>query len=65
MYIVERERLLGYTIGKPSRFARMVVMRVDVENGGDSTLIDREVLASNYREATKEDEERFSIKLEI
>lgn len=65
MYIVRDENTLGYTIGEPSdgKPVRMVVMRVDIMAGGDPTLIDRETLAINYREATKEDEERFKIHL--
>lgn len=65
MYIVRDENTLGYTIGEPSdgKPVGMVVMRVDIMAGGDPTLIDRDTLAINYREATKEDEERFKIHL--
>ena len=63
-YIVESENLFGYVIGEPNKitgYVGMVVMAVDVEKGGESTMIDREVLATNYREATKEDFENFGI----
>lgn len=65
MWIVADEKLLGYTIGRPSAagFTKMVVQRVDVAKGGDPTLIDRTTLVMDYRKATKEDEERFLIKL--
>jgi len=65
MYIVEKERLLGYTIGNPNEngFVRMSVLSVDVTKGGDPLLLHRTTLATDYREATKEDEERFLYKL--
>lgn len=65
MYIVEKERELGYTIGEPSenKPVSMVVIAVDVKNGGDPTLIDRSTLATDYREATKDDEKRFNVKI--
>lgn len=63
MYIVKDENTLGYTIGmiRENKPVSMVVMRVDVEAGGDPLLIDRTTCAVNYREATKEDEERFKV----
>ena len=63
MYIVKDENTLGYTIGtiRENKPVTMVVMRVDVEAGGDPLLIDRTTCAVNYREATKEDEERFQV----
>ena len=65
MWIVANEKLLGYTIGRPSAagFIKMVVQRVDETKGGDPTLIDRTTLVMDYRKATKEDEERFLIRL--
>ena len=63
-YIVENENLLGYVTGKPDKAAKvvsMVVMRADVEKGGDPTLVDRKTVATNYRNATKEDFENFGI----
>jgi len=64
MYIVADENKLGYTIGKPSKkIARMVVMAVDYIKGGDPTLIDRETLAINFREATLEDEQKFKVRI--
>lgn len=65
MYIVEKERLLGYTIGEQSdnKPVSMLVMVADVEQGGDPLLINRVTLAVDYRKATKEDEERFKVRL--
>lgn len=63
-YIVESENLFGYVIGEPNKttgYVGMVVMAVDVEKGGEPTMIDREVLATAYREATKEDFEHFGV----
>ena len=63
-YIVESENLLGYVIGETNKitgYVGMVVMAVDVEKGGEPTMIDREVLATDYRAATKADFERFGI----
>jgi len=63
-YIVKDERELGYVLGiNENGFARMEVMAVDVINGGDPVKIGRTTCATNYREATKEDEERFSYNL--
>ena len=65
MYIVKDENTLGYTIGtvRENKPVTMVVMRVDVEAGGDPLQIDRTTLAFNYREATKDDEEWFKVNL--
>lgn len=62
-YIVEKESLLGYVTGEPNaaNLVRMVVMAVDVPKGGDPILINREYLAADYREATKEDFEHFCV----
>ena len=66
MYIVRDENTLGYTIGSTeSKNLSIVVMAVDYMSGGDPTLIDHETLAAEgtWREATKEDEERFKVHL--
>lgn len=68
-YIVENENLLGYVTDKSvylwsdkaAKVVSMVVMRADVEKGGDPTLVDRKTVATNYRNATKEDFENFGI----
>ena len=65
-YIVAGGNTLGYITGtqepgkKPVSF---VVMAVNVEAGGDPTLIDRETVATDYRPATREDENTFNIHL--
>lgn len=63
MYIVKDENTLGLMVGQPhkSGCVRMNVMAVDYMKGGDPLLINHQVLAFNYREATKEDEERFKV----
>ena len=66
MYIVEDENVLGYTFDNLTvkrDFIRMNVIAVDVLKGGDPILINHTILAINYRAATKEDEERFFIRL--
>lgn len=62
-YIVDNENLLGYVTGNPNAANQvgMVVMAVDVLKGGEPLLIDREHMAANYREATKEDFEHFGV----
>lgn len=63
-YIVDNENLFGYVVDEPNKvtgYVGMVVMAVDVEKGGDPTLIDRVVVAADYREATKEDFKHFRI----
>jgi len=65
-YIVRDENTLGYITGtqKPGQNPiRFVVMAVNVEAGGDPTLIDRETVATDYRPATKADEDTFNIHL--
>lgn len=65
-YIVRDENTLGYITGtqKPGQNPiRFVVMAVNVEAGGDPTLIDRETIATDYRPATKADEDTFNIHL--
>ena len=66
MYIVEDENVLGYTFDEKTKkrdFVRINVIAVDVLKGGDPILINHTILAINYRAATKEDEERFFIRL--
>lgn len=63
MYIVENENTLGYTIGNVGKIARMAVMAVDVANGGDPLLIDKTIVATNFREANEKDQERFGVVL--
>lgn len=63
MYIVENENTIGYTIGNVGKITRMAVMAVDVSNGGDPLLIDKTIVATNFREATEKDQERFGVVL--
>lgn len=64
MYIVADENTFGYTIGSVvNGCVRMVVMSVDVPNGGDPLMINRTMLAVNFRQATKEDGDRFGVRL--
>ena len=65
-YIVRGENTLGYITGtqKPGQTpVCFVVMAVNVEAGGDPTLIDRETIATDYRPATKEDEDVFKVRI--
>ena len=67
-YIVYEERYFCFPVGewRGRVFFPAVVMAVDVDKGGDPTLIDRDILveAAKAREATKEDCERFKIKVD-
>ena len=64
MYIVADENTIGYTIGSVvNGCVRMVVMSVDVPNGCDPTLIDCTTIATSFRPATKEDGDRFGVRL--
>lgn len=63
-HIVHKEQLFGYPVGSTQKQTiRMVVIRVDVNKGGDSTLIDRtiSVSKSDIREAGPEDYEHFGV----
>lgn len=63
-HIVHKEQLFGYPIGSTQKQTlRMVVMRVDVNKGGDPTLIDRTISVSKFdiREAGPKDYERFGV----
>lgn len=63
-HIVHKEQLFGYPVGSPQKQTlRMVVMRVDVNKGGDPTLIDRtiSVSKSDIREAGPKDYEHFGV----
>lgn len=66
-YIVYEERYFCLPIGewRGRVFFPAVVMRADIEKGGDPTIIDRDILveAKKAREATSEDCERFKIKV--
>lgn len=65
-YIVRGENTLGYITGtqKPGQTpVGFVVLAVNVEAGGDPTLINRETVATDYRPATREDENTFNIHL--
>ena len=67
-YIVHNDNTFGYPISDSSKqFFRLIVMAVDVEKGGDPTLIDREVLCNreNAREATAQDAERFKVRIAL
>ena len=48
------------------KFCPAIVMRADVEKGGDPSFIDHTILveAAKAREATSEDCERFMVKVE-
>ena len=63
-YIVNEENTLGYPIGEVDQktgFVSMVVMAVDLINGGDPMKINRSTMATNWREAVREDEDRFKV----
>lgn len=65
-YIVAGGNTLGYITGtqKPGQNpVNFVVIAVNVEAGGDPTLIDRETIATDYRPATKEDENVFKVRI--
>ena len=64
-HLILNDCLFGYPEGEMNgRFFQMVVMAVDIEKGGDPTLIDRVVLADgkNIKIPEKEDYERFHIR---
>lgn len=64
-HIILNDCLFGYPESEMNgRYFRMVVMAVDVQKGGDPTLIGKPVLAdgSNIRIPTKEDYKRFKVK---
>ena len=67
MYIVVEENTLGYTIGNAEfgKTVRFIVMAVDYMKGGEPTMLEKEsvAVAGTYRLATKDDEERFMVRL--
>lgn len=64
MYIVNNENTLGLMVGEPKNgFVRMNVMAVDYMKGGEPLLINHQILAFDWREANKTDEETFKIRL--
>ena len=63
-YCIHNENTFGYPLSSTDApFFEMVVMRVNVEHGGDPTLIDRTVLVNreNARPAFEEDYDKFRI----
>ena len=67
MYIVNNENTLGLMVGEPNKcgFVRMNVMAVDYMKGGEPLLLNHQILAWNWREANKDDEDRFMVRLGI
>lgn len=64
-HIILNDNLFGYPEGQmKGRFFRMVVMAVDIEKGGDPTLIGYSVCADgdHIRIPDSTDYERFKIK---
>lgn len=67
-YIIANENKLGYTIGtsaQNSTGVRIAILAVDCLAGGDPTLIGNTTFAlkKDIRPATKEDGQRFRVKI--
>lgn len=64
-HLVYNDNIFGYPVGEMrGRFFQMIVMAVDIENGGDPTLIGYSVCADgdHIRIPDSADYEKFKIK---